>query len=181
MKLYTQRLDHTHKTNIHKDNVPKLALTFDVRQKSRFRAELANGEAVGVDLPRTEVLRSGAIIATDDGEELKIVAAPQTVMQVTANSTIDTANFDLMRAAYHLGNRHVPLMLTIDALYFEPDHVLQDMLLGLGVQVETVKHPFEPEIGAYSKRGGDGEHSHGHHHSHGHTHSHSISHGHHHH
>lgn len=174
MKLFTKRLDHTHKTNL-----PELALTFDVRQKSRFRAELASVEAVGVDLPRTEVLRSGAIIATDDGEELKIVAAPQTVMQVTANSTSDTANFDLMRAAYHLGNRHVPLMLTTNALYFEPDHVLQDMLLGLGVQVQTVEHPFEPEIGAYSKRSGESGHSHGHHYNDSHDHSHS--HGHHHH
>lgn len=158
MKLYTQRLEHSHQTNL-----PELALTFDVRQKSRFRSELATGEAVGVDLPRTEVLRSGAVIATAEGDELKIVAAPQSVMQVTAKATSETANFDLMRAAYHLGNRHVPLMLTPTALYFEPDHVLAEMLVGLGVLVATIEHPFEPETGAYKQHGGH-SHSHSHHH-----------------
>lgn len=156
MKLYTQRLEHdTNNTHTH---LPTLALTFDIRQKSRFKAKCDNGEEVGIDLPRTGILRHGDTIATDSGDILKIVAALQHVMQVTANTDSNTASFDLMRAAYHLGNRHVPLMLTPTALYFEPDHVLAAMLIGLGVQVTTVQHPFEPETGAYAGHG----HGHGH-------------------
>ena len=65
---------------------------------------------------------------------------------------VSTANpFDLLKAAYHLGNRHVPLMLTPTALYFEPDHVLAEMVEGLGLTVQTVDHPFEPESGAYAQ------------------------------
>ena len=64
---------------------------------------------------------------------------------------IDTNSFDLLKAAYHLGNRHVPLMLTPTALYFEPDHVLAEMIIGLGLTVNEVEHPFEPESGAYAQ------------------------------
>lgn len=156
MKLYTQRLETLEK-NLEADPINTLALAFDIRQKSRFRATLASGEVIGVDLPRTEVLRSGAMIATETGETLTIVAAKQSVMQVTANPSSLDVHFDLMRAAYHLGNRHVPLMLTATALYFEPDHVLQEMLIGLGVMVATVEHTFEPETGAYKQHHG---HSH---------------------
>jgi urease accessory protein len=142
MQIYTIRLPHDFQP---KQPVTTLALSFDTRQKSRFRATLDIGEDIGVDLPRTTVLRGGAYISTDDGEILQILAASQTVMQVTGQSA-----FELMRGAYHLGNRHVPLMLTADALYFEPDHVLADMLCGIGLTVSTIEHPFEPETGAYT-------------------------------
>ncbi|MEC7119950.1 MAG: urease accessory protein UreE, partial [Pseudomonadota bacterium] len=141
MQIYTQRL-----SNAPTGDTPSIALSFDTRQKSRFRATLDSGEDIGVDLPRIGVLRSGAYIATADGQVLQVLAAPQALMQATA-----TQAFDLLKAAYHLGNRHVPLMLTPDALYFEPDHVLADMLLGLGLQVLDVMHPFEPESGAYAQ------------------------------
>jgi urease accessory protein len=141
MNLYTQRLN-----NPPDGEHASIALTFDTRQKSRFRATLANGDDIGVDLPRTGVLRSGAWIATADGQALQVLAAPERLMQVS------TANpFDLLKAAYHLGNRHVPLMLTPTALYFEPDHVLAEMVEGLGLSVQTVDHPFEPESGAYAQ------------------------------
>lgn len=141
MQIYTQRL-----TNPPAGNAPSIALSFDTRQKCRFRATLATGEDIGVDLPRTGVLRSGHYIATADGQVLQVLAAPQALMQAIA-----VQPFDLLKAAYHLGNRHVPLMLTPDALYFEPDHVLADMLRGLGLQVTDVSHPFEPESGAYAQ------------------------------
>ena len=88
---------------------------------------------------------------------MKIFAKPQTLTKVTADNA-----FELMRGAYHLGNRHVPLMLVQHdndyALYFEPDYVLADMLVKLGLTVSEVEHAFEPETGAY----GHGGHSHGH-------------------
>lgn len=141
MNLYTQRLN-----NAPDGEHDSLALTFDTRQKSRFRATLHSGDDIGVDLPRTGVLRSGAWIATADGQALQILAAPEPLMQVSS-----TNSFDLLKAAYHLGNRHVPLMLTPTALYFEPDHVLAEMVEGLGLSVQTVDHPFEPESGAYAQ------------------------------
>ncbi|HAM67803.1 MAG TPA: urease accessory protein UreE, partial [Acinetobacter nosocomialis] len=114
MKIYTQRLE-----DISPDQTfETVELTFDTRQKSRFRAALASGVDIGADLPRTGILRSGSYIATQEGDVLRVDAKPERLMQVTAQT-----EFDLLKAAYHLGNRHVPLMLTPTALYFEPDHV----------------------------------------------------------
>jgi len=145
MHIYTQRLSSTPNGET-PSIILSIALSFDTRQKCRFRATLPNGEDIGVDLPRTGILRSGHYIATADGQVLQVLAASQALMQATA-----AQSFDLLKAAYHLGNRHVPLMLTPEALYFEPDHVLADMLRGLGLQVSDVSHPFEPESGAYAQ------------------------------
>ena len=142
MKIFTQRLEQTQT----EEAFETVALTFDTRQKSRFRATLDNGDDIGVDLPRTGILRSGALIATEQGEILKVNAKAEHLMQVTAKT-----DFELLKAAYHLGNRHVPLMLTPTALYFEPDHVLAEMVQGLGLVVTEVDHPFEPESGAYAQ------------------------------
>lgn len=142
MKIYTQRLE-----DITQDcSYDTIALNFDTRQKSRFRASLNTGCDIGADLPRTGILRSGSYIATVEGEILKIEAKPELLMKISAQS-----DFDLLKAAYHLGNRHVPLMLTPTALYFEPDHVLAEMIVGLGLEVSQVEHPFEPESGAYAQ------------------------------
>lgn len=152
MQIYTVRLPNdfiadetTHDSDRPPQQITTIALTFDTRQKSRFRATLDTGEDIGVDLSRTAVLRGGAYIATANGDVLQILAAPQTVMQVSAADS-----YALMRGAYHLGNRHVPLMLTPNALYLEPDHVLADMLEGIGLTVTTTEFPFEPETGAYA-------------------------------
>lgn len=142
MKIFTQRLEQTET----EEAFETVTLTFDTRQKSRFRATLDNGDDIGVDLPRTGILRSGALIATEQGEILKVNAKAEHLMQVTAKT-----EFELLKAAYHLGNRHVPLMLTPTALYFEPDHVLAEMVQGLGLVVTEVDHPFEPESGAYAQ------------------------------
>ncbi|EHU2111232.1 urease accessory protein UreE [Acinetobacter baumannii] len=146
MKIYTQRLE-----DISPDQAfETVELTFDTRQKSRFRAALASGVDIGVDLPRTGILRSGSYIATQEGDVLRVDAKPERLMKVTAQT-----EFDLLKAAYHLGNRHVPLMLTPTALYFEPDHVLAEMVEGLGLTVTETDHPFEPESGAYAQHSHD--------------------------
>lgn len=146
MKIYTQRLEHISPDQ----SFETVELTFDTRQKSRFRATLSSGIDIGADLPRTGVLRSGSYIATQQGEILRVDAKPERLMQVVA-----TTDFDLLKAAYHLGNRHVPLMLTPTALYFEPDHVLAEMVEGLGLTVSETDHPFEPESGAYAQHSHD--------------------------
>ncbi|HAV5510702.1 urease accessory protein UreE [Acinetobacter baumannii] len=146
MKIYTQRLE-----DISPDQAfETVELTFDTRQKSRFRAALASGVDIGADLPRTGILRSGSYIATQEGDVLRVDAKPERLMKVTAQT-----EFDLLKAAYHLGNRHVPLMLTPTALYFEPDHVLAEMVEGLGLTVTETEHPFEPESGAYAQHSHD--------------------------
>ncbi len=146
MKIYTQRLE-----DISPDQAfETVELTFDTRQKSRFRTALASGVDIGADLPRTGILRSGSYIATQEGDVLRVDAKPERLMQVTAQT-----EFDLLKAAYHLGNRHVPLMLTPTALYFEPDHVLAEMVEGLGLAVTETDHPFEPESGAYAQHSHD--------------------------
>ncbi|MBJ6351043.1 MULTISPECIES: urease accessory protein UreE [unclassified Acinetobacter] len=146
MKIYTQRLE-----DISPDQAfETVELTFDTRQKSRFRAALTSGVDIGADLPRTGILRSGSYIATQEGDVLRVDAKPERLMQVTAQT-----DFDLLKAAYHLGNRHVPLMLTPSALYFEPDHVLAEMVEGLGLTVSETDHPFEPESGAYAQHSHD--------------------------
>ncbi|EET83917.1 MULTISPECIES: urease accessory protein UreE [Acinetobacter] len=161
MKIYTQRLETIH----HNSSFEIVELTFDTRQKSRFRATLNSGIDIGADLPRTGILRSGSFIATEQGDILRIDAKPERLMQVIAQS-----DFDLVKAAYHLGNRHVPLMLTPSALYFEPDHVLAEMVTGLGLTVAEIEHPFEPESGAYAQHSHEHRlspikalHAHGHH------------------
>ena len=162
MKIFTQRLEQptAEQTAIlatQQQNGQFLQLDFDTRQRSRFRATLQNGEAVGIDLPRTGTLKDGDVVQNASGDIIQIFAKPQTLTKVTADNA-----FELMRGAYHLGNRHVPLMLVQHdndyALYFEPDYVLADMLVKLGLAVSEVEHAFEPETGAY----GHGGHSHGH-------------------
>ena len=162
MKIFTQRLEQptAEQTAIlatQQQNGQFLQLDFDTRQRSRFRANLQNGEAVGIDLPRTGTLKDGDVVQNASGDMIQIFAKPQTLTKVTADNA-----FELMRGAYHLGNRHVPLMLVQHdndyALYFEPDYVLADMLVKLGLTVSEVEHAFEPETGAY----GHGGHSHGH-------------------
>jgi len=151
-----------------------LTLDWDVRQKSRFDAETSDGRRVGVFLARGAVVRGGDVLVTQDGTLLRVVAAPQAVLKITActdhhhGHTHDPA-FDLMRAAYHLGNRHVPIELKPDHLKIEPDHVLADMLRSMHLNVADVREPFEPEGGAYSA--GHAGHSHGHGGGHGHDHT----------
>lgn len=164
-----------------------LTLDWDVRQKSRFDAESSEGRQVGVFLPRGTVVRGGDVLLTQDGSLLRVVAAPQAVLRITACSNHDhhhdhAGAFDLMRAAYHLGNRHVPIELRPDHLKIEPDHVLADMLRAMHLTVTEVREPFEPEGGAYAAGQGAGHgHDHGHAHGHGHGHHGHGHHAHHHH
>jgi urease accessory protein len=143
-----------------------LTLDWDVRQKSRFDAETSDGRRVGVFLPRGSVVRSGDVLITQDGSLLRVVAALQAVLKITACTAHDhhhehSGVFDLMRAAYHLGNRHVPIELQPDHLKIEPDHVLADMLRAMHLTVAEVREPFEPEGGAYGPPASGHGHAHG--------------------
>ncbi len=142
-------------------------LDWDVRQKSRFAATDSLGRELGVFLPRGTLVRGGDVLVAEDGSLVRVIAAPQAVLRITA-CTQHGSPFDLTRAAYHLGNRHVPIELKPDHLKIEPDHVLADMLRAMHLTVVETQEAFEPEGGAYSA-GGHGQ-THGHDHAHEHTH-----------
>ena len=149
-----------------------LELDWDTRQKSRFEATDSAERILGVFLPRGTVVRGGDVLVADDGSLVRVLAAPQAVLKITHCRNHGTP-YDLIRAAYHLGNRHVPIELKPDHLKIEPDHVLADMLRAMHLIVHGVDEAFEPENGAYASVG----HAHsGHGHSHDHEHGHNYSH-----
>ena len=122
----------------------QLVLPFELRQKSRQRASLVSGEEVAIVLPRGQVLRGGDWVVASDGRVIEVLAQPEKVLHVLCA----TPNA-LARAAYHLGNRHVPVQLGDGWLRIAADHVLEEMLKGLGATLIAAEAPFEPEAGAY--------------------------------
>ena len=164
-------------------------LDWDVRQKSRFDATDSSGRQLGIFLPRGTVARGGDVLVAEDGSLVKVIAAPQAVLKIT-HCTEHGSPYDLIRAAYHLGNRHVPIELKPDHLKIEPDHVLADMLRAMHLIVNAADEAFEPENGAYATGGhthgesqpaqGKGHdhtaaHDHDHDHGHGHGHPHAAA------
>jgi urease accessory protein len=157
-----------------------IELDWDVRQKSRFEATDSLGRQLGVFLPRGTLLRGGDVLIAEDGAMVKVVAAPQAVLRITA-CTSHGSPFDLTRAAHHLGNRQVPVELQPDHLKIEPDHLLADLLRAMHLTVQEVSEPFEPEDGACSAGGHDhapttnlaAPHVHGPDCGHGHAHGHA--------
>jgi urease accessory protein len=144
-------------------------LDWDVRQKSRFDCTDSQGRHLGVFLPRGTCARGGDVLVAEDGSLIRVIAAPQPVLVITQCAEHGSP-FDLTRAAYHLGNRHVPIELKPDHLKIEPDHVLADMLRAMHLTVNETQAPFEPEGGAYSAGNSHGHAHHGHDHDHGHDH-----------
>jgi urease accessory protein len=139
----------------------RLVLPFDLRSRSRLRAQLPDGEVVGVMLERGQSLRDGDQLQAEDGRIIEVVAAPETLSTVRCENT-----WQLARAAYHLGNRHVKLQLGDGWLRYQHDHVLDEMLVGLGLSVSCEQLPFEPEAGAYHQDSGQDSNAHHHHHHH---------------
>lgn len=151
-------------------------LDFDDRFRRRKRYVGQKGLAFLLDLEDATVLRDGdGLLLADVGGVILVRAAPEPLVEVTADSP-----GKLMRLAWHLGNRHLPTEIQPDRLLIRDDHVIVEMLKGLGAGVRKVDAPFNPEGGAY------GEHNRqpGHHHHHGdghHHHHHGDGHDHHHH
>ena len=140
-------------------------LDWDVRQKSRFDVTDSQGRQIGIFLPRGTAVRGGDVLVAEDGSLIRVIAAPQPVLRIT-HCTAHGTPFDLTRAAYHLGNRHVPIELKPDHLKIEPDHVLADMLRSMHLIVVAVDEAFEPEGGAYGSHDSHGG-GHSHDHAHG--------------
>jgi len=141
MPIYNQRLDLDTTVT---ENLNILFLTAEERTRSNHRFETLSGEPLFLRLPRGTVLQNGDILQSETGELVKVVAKPEPVLTVTADNPLK-----LMRAAYHLGNRHVALEVKEDYLRLSVDSVLQKMLEHLGVNLEEETVPFYPEVGAY--------------------------------
>jgi len=129
----------------------RAVLTFDERCKSRLLVKLDNGEHAALIVERGRVLRSGERLRLQDGRPVEIIAADESLFEALSEDPLLIA-----KAAYHLGNRHVAVQLKSGALRFLADHVLAEMVAGLGLTVSPVIAPFEPEGGAYGRH-----HAHG--------------------
>jgi urease accessory protein len=146
-------LDRTAAQAVAADAV-RLSLSFAERSKSRLVIQPEHGPAIAITLPRGSVLRDGTVLGGDAGEIAVVTAAPELLARVTSTDPLA-----LMRAVYHLANRHVAIQLNAAELLIERDPVLERLLLALGLTVEAVEAPFEPESGAYFGHGAP----HGHH------------------
>ncbi|MDO8846729.1 urease accessory protein UreE [Methylicorpusculum sp.] len=140
------KLTETTTTNEQPDDT--LTLPYNERQKSRQPAVTQGGRHVGVFLPRGQTLRHGAILTNGQGFKVRVDAEPEELSVVKCEDPLLLA-----RACYHLGNRHIALQILPNELRFLADHVLDQMLVGLGLTVEHVTLPFEPESGAYHGHG----------------------------
>jgi urease accessory protein len=121
-----------------------LALTAEERTRSRHRFDSTEGQPVYLQLPRGTVLRDGDLLLSEDGLVVRVLAKPEPVLTVRAKVAVH-----LLQAAYHLGNRHVPLEIQPAYLRLSPDPVLRDMLEHRGLHVVEEVQPFQPETGAY--------------------------------
>jgi len=139
-----------------------LTLPLHSRIKSRLRVTLDNGEDAGLFLQRGTTLQDGDLLQSEDGYRVQVKAACETLSSIRSDDP-----HLLARACYHLGNRHVSIQIEPSSVSYLHDHVLDEMLLGLGLEVEITEAPFEPEPGAYGGSAGKGHHqghTHGHHH-----------------
>jgi urease accessory protein len=134
-----------------------LSLPYDLRKKSRLRARSERGQEIAIVLARGSSLRDGDLLAADSGEVLLVRAAAEAVTDVTSPDPVLLA-----KAAYHLGNRHVPLQIERGALRYQQDHVLDAMVNVLGLLVTQRTAAFEPEGGAYAAGHAEHEHEHEH-------------------
>lgn len=137
----------THRVPPHPDKITHytLALTAEERQRSRHPFETLEGQVIYLQLPRGTVLRDGDVLQSQASDcWVRIAAKPEPVLTVTAPTSLA-----LLQAAYHLGNRHVPLEITATHLRLSPDPVLRELLEHRGLQILEEIVPFQPETGAY--------------------------------
>lgn len=132
-----------------------IALTYDDRHRRRFAFTASGGTPFLLDLPRAAVLQHGDGLQLSDARIIAVEAAPERLSKVEASSPAA-----LVQLAWHIGNRHLPAQLAADCILIREDHVITQMLEGLGARVTHIHAPFCPESGAYS-----GEHSHDHGHN----------------
>jgi urease accessory protein len=142
----------------------RVALDHDGRHRRRIRLMTVSGQVLLLDLPETTRLRHGDGLQLEDGSWVAVEARPEPLLEITAPDP-----HSLIRIAWHLGNRHLPTQLVPGAIRIRDDHVIAEMVLGLGGTVSPISAPFDPEAGAYA---GGGHHHHHHDDDHDHHHHH---------
>ena len=135
----------------------RVSLDYDSRHRRRLRLTGERGTDLLLDLPRPVVLAEGDGLLLEDGRIVAVAAAPERLLEIKAKNTAH-----LVRIAWHLGNRHLPTQIDADRILIRDDHVIVDMLKGLGAEVRAVREPFDPEGGAYGQHNHDLGHPHGH-------------------
>jgi urease accessory protein len=145
--------------------VGSLTLDFDSRHRRRVRLTTDGGEDLLLDLPKAVAMAQGDGLMLEDGRWLRVVAAAEPLLEIRTGS-----GRALARAAWHLGNRHLPAEIEDGIIRIRPDHVIEAMLKRLGAMVTHVTAPFQPEGGAYNRHDHGDEHQHDHGHSHPHDH-----------
>ena len=139
-----------------------VVLDFDDRHRRRLRMHGVRGLQFLLDLEQATALRGGDALVLEDGALVEVVAAPEHLAEISAGTAAD-----MVRIAWHLGNRHLPVQLAGARLRIRRDHVIEAMVEGLGGRLRAIEAPFDPEGGAYAD-GGHGHHGHHHaHHEHG--------------
>jgi urease accessory protein len=134
--------------------IDRVTLAFVDRHRRRLRLVADSGSPFLLDLPRVQHMADGDGLELDNGDYLRVCAAPEPVLEIAADTPTG-----LLRLAWHLGNRHLPVQPLEGALRIRDDHVIADMVAGLGGKVTRLRAPFDPETGAYA---GTAEHGHGH-------------------
>lgn len=152
--------------------------TITLAREDRFRRRIVwstdGGENFLLDLAEATYLPDGAGLVTECGGVIIVRAAQEELFEISAETSLQ-----LSRIAWHIGNRHTPAEITEHAIYIEPDHVLAEMVRGLGGKVAKTMRAFEPEGGAYGgHRSLERGHHHDHHHNHAHGHENGHDHGH---
>ena len=133
-----------------------VVLAFDDRHRRRFAMQGEGGLEFLLDLPEAAHLADGDGLVLEDGRMVAVTAKPEPLLVVEGRDTLHLA-----RIAWHLGNRHVPAAIAEGRILIRPDHVIANMLAGLGATVSAIEAPFDPEAGAYAAEGENHGHSHG--------------------
>ncbi len=155
--------------------VDSLTLDFDNRHRRRIRLTTNGGAHVLLDLPKAVAMAHGDGLKLEDGRWLRINAAPEGLVEVRAADSTQ-----LVRIAWHIGNRHFPAQILDGAIRIRPDHVIEAMIVGLGGSLTRTDAPFQPEGGAYGGQAAGHADGHGHAQGYSHDHEHDHEHGHHH-
>jgi urease accessory protein len=130
--------------------VDRVVLDAEERQRRRSVLTGENGTTFLLDLAKPTMLHDGDGLLLDDGAIVRVVGKPEPLVEIAAASSPDLA-----RLAWHLGNRHTDVQVVGDRLRIRRDHVLEEMLRGLGARLTPIEAPFDPESGAYSQHGHD--------------------------
>ncbi|MEP0521181.1 MAG: urease accessory protein UreE [Hyphomicrobiales bacterium] len=157
-------MDHVH------NPVDIITLDETARHRRRVKMVSDNGLEFLLDLPEARLLRHGEGLVLDDGRIVEVHAEPEHLYEISGRDQMH-----LLQLAWQLGNRHLPAQISKDTIRIRADHVIKDMLLGLGASVSEIRAPFDPEGGAYGDASGSHHHSHehSHHQSHNHSHAHT--------